>query len=132
MQVKEDCVHYCLPGAVDAWSMLIYNWMRVNAQSAVGQQLVSVTGMHYDQGTIATSRAAHRTIAGQLGQQRRRLSRFSQGNRSNSRFFASSLKHWLSERGASTYLEKCVSGRGCSPPPKLYKHLWFAFNCSRK
>lgn len=25
---KEDCVHYCLPGVIDAWSTLLYNWMR--------------------------------------------------------------------------------------------------------
>ena len=26
-KIKEDCVHYCMPGVVDAWSTLVYNWL---------------------------------------------------------------------------------------------------------
>lgn len=26
-KVKEDCLHYCMPGPVDTWSTLIYNWL---------------------------------------------------------------------------------------------------------
>jgi len=44
-KVKEDCVHYCLPGAVDGISTLVYNWLRSHANPHVrpGQSKNSTT-----------------------------------------------------------------------------------------
>ena len=52
-KVKEDCLHYCMPGPVDTWSTLIYNWLASSAVPSVASgaaplvRVGSVAGAHH-------------------------------------------------------------------------------------
>jgi len=52
-KVKEDCLHYCMPGPVDTWSTLIYNWLASSAIPSVASgatplvRVGSVAGAHH-------------------------------------------------------------------------------------
>ncbi|KAL1529190.1 hypothetical protein AB1Y20_000149 [Prymnesium parvum] len=81
--LKDDCVHYCLPGPVDAWSTMIYNKLRALSDTPLAKRQTASDGGH-QRGTIPSGPG---------------------------RYFAQSLERWLGARGAALQLENSLSNR---------------------
>jgi hypothetical protein len=142
-KIKEDCVHYCLPGPVDAWSTLVYDWL-LSTGAVVGDDV----NRDHDATSGANASARSPNVAieseragakgGGRGAPRRPPARAARGvpRSSHEGFFSLSLERWLSERGAGLSLERCSS----SGPPevrcgthvglRLSRQWWWPFNCS--
>ena len=50
-QVKEDCIHYCLPGPVDGWSTLVASWLRAQTSAT----LIQAKQAHHSPTTVVGS-----------------------------------------------------------------------------
>jgi len=96
-------VHYCLPGPVDAWSMLLYNLL-LHSRLPLGP----AEGVRPAVPLELKSR-------GPLKNKRRVEQLVGTSHTTTRRFFAINATLWLSTRGASKGLERCVSvkGRAC-------------------
>ena len=105
---KEDCVHYCLPGPVDAWSMLLYNLLLhkpLPPAPAEGARPAAPLEVR----SRGPAKNKRQRAGGQL------VGQHAAGGDAARRFFAINASLWLSTRGASQTLERCVSvkGRAC-------------------
>ena len=137
-KVKEDCVHYCMPGPVDAWSTLVYNWI-VHGKGGLASSSARLSADSASASIISASplvalggRAAARQVrlngTGRLPRRHYLLGLNQSSSRARSRFFKLNLTRWLSERGASTWMEKCSSATCWTP--RLSRQWWWPFNCS--
>lgn len=121
-QRRRDCVHYCLPGVVDAWSTLFYNLLASpRLQRALRATVAPGEGVL---GTAGSSRAPARSAAASTDRDDppRELH--------TRRFLDANTSHWHNEMGFAERFEVCRGRLGpmrCSE--RLQTQPWWAFHC---
>ena len=106
-----DCVHYCLPGVVDTWNVLLYNMLASpRLQRALGG---GGSGSAVPRaGAAVTARASSQRTAGR-------------------RFFAANSSEWLREKGYAERFERCTFGghgvQRCEA--RMQQQPWWPFTC---
>jgi hypothetical protein len=122
-------VHYCMPGPVDAWSTLVFNWLAAPGRTAGAGVLLGGGRPSHHRRDQWTARADHINKNAGADDARGGGGGSGSGGRSGgaarSRFFSVPLSEWLSQRAASAKLEG-----GWHAPGKLSRNWWWPFNCT--